>query len=494
MRGNKGSVYEGGHRVPMLVQWSGHVPAGTTNDHYVDLTDFMATAAGIVNYTLPANAAEDSVNILPELTGSGTSVRSTGITHSYWGVFSIRQTDEAGNEWQMIFSTGSGGFDDSQANKFNPTNVITDFTKVQLFNLKNDPGETTNLLAGGGTPAMQRKALQLQGMLQDRILANRSKDIPAKSGVNGTSTMLIDFGDVSRQTTGTGWNNIAAAQGVSPVVTYPGMQGMGLYDSGGGYSGIVVKTTWTFASSDTGVASLANAYNGPSYPASLSDIPSTALSDGIFVRDGNKFTLSLESLDPHATYDLQFYAAASAGPTYSLFTIAGSTTQQIHIAPLVNNATDAPWVMGITPDSLNRIVIDLEGRRADGSPHDPGTDNDGSGWLNFLRIVEHLLELPGDFNNDRLVDAADYFVWRFAFGATGTNAADGNHDGIVDGNDYIVWRKAMSAIGAGSGSGGSQSQAAVPEPTGAVLLIIAITGMMLYSSRGCRISRPARRA
>jgi len=202
----------------------------------------------------------------------------------------------------------------------------------------------------------------------------------------------------------------------------------------------------------------------------------------------------LESLDPHATYDLQFYAGASSGPSYSLFTITGSTTQQVHIAPIVGNSTDAPWVMGITPDSLNRIIIDLEGRRADGSPQDPAVDNDGSGWLNFLRIVEHLLEIPGDFNNDRLVDEADYFVWRKAFGTTGTNAADGNHDGIVDGNDYLVWRKAMSAIGAGSGSGVGQSQATVPEPTSAVLLTVAMTGLMLYSSRGCRVSRANRRA
>src|SRR3954469_21250862 len=113
------------------------------------------------------------------------------------------------------------------------------------------------------------------------------------------------------------------------------MPGKGLYDSGGGYSGIVIKTAWTTASSDTGVASLANSYSGP-YPASLSGIPTTALSDGVFVRDGNKLTVSLESLDAHATYDLEFYAAASAGPTYSLFTVTGNSTQQVSIAPLVN--------------------------------------------------------------------------------------------------------------------------------------------------------------
>jgi hypothetical protein len=150
--------------------------------------------------------------------------------------------------------------------------------------------------------------------------------------------------------------------------------------------------------------------------------------------------------------------------------------------------------MGITPDSLNRILIDFEGRRADGSVQDPGVDNDGAGWLNFLRIVEHLLEVPGDFNNDRYVDDADYAVWRSAFGLTGTNAADGNHDGVVDINDYVIWRKAMSAVSAGSGSGLGQPSGTVPEPAGAVLLTVATMGLLLYSSRGCRMSRAARRA
>jgi arylsulfatase A-like enzyme len=489
MRGSKGTVYEGGHRVPMIVQWNGLVPAATSNDHYVDLTDFIATTAGIVNYNLPINAAEDSINILPELTGTGAAaVRNMGITHGYNGAFSIRQTDQAGNQWQMLFTSGSGGFDDSQSNKFSPAEVITDFTKVQLYNLTTDPAETTNLLAGGGTLAMQQKALQLQGLLQDSIFAARSTNIPPKTISNGASTILIDFGDASRQTLGTGWNNIAGNTGASPILKTTDLNGKGLYDSGGGYSGIIVKTTWTNASSDTGVASLANAFNGP-YPASVSDIPSTALSDGVFVRDGNKLTISLESLDPHATYDIQFYAAASSGPAYSLFTITGSSSQQVHIAPLVGNSSDAPWATSITPDSRNRIVIDLEGRRGDGLPQDPSIDNDGAGWLNFMRIVEHLLEIPGDYNDDRIVDSADYSVWRSAFGTTGPSAADANHDGVVDGSDYLIWRKAMSTIAAGSGSSIDQRSPTVPEPTGTFLLIIAVADLMLYSFRLSRRSR-----
>jgi hypothetical protein len=64
--------------------------------------------------------------------------------------------------------------------------------------------------------------------------------------------------------------------------------------------------------------------------------------------------------------------------------------------------------------------------------------------------------LPGDFNGDGSVDAADYVVWR---------KSDGTQDG------YIAWR-ANFGVTSGSGSvGDSLANAAVPEPASAVLLV-----------------------
>jgi hypothetical protein len=202
--------------------------------------------------------------------------------------------------------------------------------------------------------------------------------------------------------------------------------------------------------------------------------------------DGNKLVITLESLDAHATYDLLFYSASKFGMDYTLFTVTGATTQQGHIAPVNNNATQVAEFLGITADALRRIEIDVEGRQPNGSEQNPSVNFDGRGQINFMRIIEHLLEIPGDFNGDRIVDSADYAAWQSAFGTTGTSAADGNHDGIVDGNDYIIWRRAMLANAAGSGSGIAQPASTVPEPTGAILFAIAMMGLVLYSSRDCR--------
>ncbi len=73
--------------------------------------------------------------------------------------------------------------------------------------------------------------------------------------------------------------------------------------------------------------------------------------------------------------------------------------------------------------------------------------------------------LPGDFNNNGTVDAADYVVWRNGLGTTYTQ------------NDYNVWR---SHFGQTAGSG-SLTGGAVPEPATTVVLI---WGVFVLLSRG----------
>lgn len=48
--------------------------------------------------------------------------------------------------------------------------------------------------------------------------------------------------------------------------------------------------------------------------------------------------------------------------------------------------------------------------------------------------------LPGDFNGDQIVDAADYSRWRDELGSPDNVTADGNGDGAVDERDYLVWK------------------------------------------------------
>jgi hypothetical protein len=81
--------------------------------------------------------------------------------------------------------------------------------------------------------------------------------------------------------------------------------------------------------------------------------------------------------------------------------------------------------------------------------------------------------LPGDYNHNGIVDAADYTVWRDTLGRTGAGlAADGNGNNQIDAGDYTFWKMHFGQSAPGSGAGAS-ANAAVPEPATIVLARIA---------------------
>jgi autotransporter-associated beta strand protein len=86
---------------------------------------------------------------------------------------------------------------------------------------------------------------------------------------------------------------------------------------------------------------------------------------------------------------------------------------------------------------------------------------------------------PGDYNQDGIVDAADYTVWRDTLGQSGTGlAADGNQNDQIDAGDYDVWRAHFGQT-VGSGSGAS-ANTTVPEPATLEMLLM---GMLVMCSR-----------
>ncbi len=122
LRGSKTQIFEGGHRVPFLLRWPGKIKGGSVNNQLVGINDVMATVAAIVDYKLPDNAAEDSVNLLPALWDPAKPVRQSLVNHSLAGEFAIRD----GN-WKLILDSN-----------LSPT---------QLYNLGNDLSEKNNVYA-----------------------------------------------------------------------------------------------------------------------------------------------------------------------------------------------------------------------------------------------------------------------------------------------------------------------------------------------------------
>jgi arylsulfatase A-like enzyme len=81
-------------------------------------------------------------------------------------------------------------------------------------------------------------------------------------------------------------------------------------------------------------------------------------------------------------------------------------------------------------------------------------------------------QIPGDYDGNTIVNAADYDFWKLNLGSTTHLAADGNRNGVVDIGDFVFWRKVVLGMGSGGG-GGLGGLASVPEPSAAVLFGIA---------------------
>jgi arylsulfatase A-like enzyme len=69
LQGKKGSMFEGGHRVPFIACWPGVITAGTTNHQTVMTMDFLPTFARLANAKIPASHLIDGADVFPILKG-----------------------------------------------------------------------------------------------------------------------------------------------------------------------------------------------------------------------------------------------------------------------------------------------------------------------------------------------------------------------------------------------------------------------------------------
>jgi len=121
LRGAKGTPYEGGIRVPMIVRWPGHVPNGVLSEKPWYFADFMPTAAELAGARPAKNI--DGISILPTLLGKEQELSKR---YLYWELFT--------NGFQQIVRFG-----DFKGIKKGSG------SKMELYNLKQDISESNNI-------------------------------------------------------------------------------------------------------------------------------------------------------------------------------------------------------------------------------------------------------------------------------------------------------------------------------------------------------------
>lgn len=226
------------------------------------------------------------------------------------------------------------------------------------------------------------------------------------------------------------------------------------------------------------------------------------------------------------TYDLGWWANDPADPN------TGQHSLQAHVDDAVEAWADAPgapnqrpwvfgtWGRGVAEEKLG-VGLPFYGRGFNGSSADvavayrdlvaSGTTSDGSSyvhggsnvWIPSLQMVKERVEkahdaglqhliiwelahdlapsnansmlrtayeakqkleaIPGDFDGDGTVGTLDLSIWREAYGSA-NNSGDADGNGVADGNDFLIWQRNYSGT----------ATTAVPEPSGAMLLIAAL--------------------
>ena len=119
LRGGKGTVYEGGIRVPACVNWAGRLPGGVTLHAPVHIVDWMPTLLALTAYPHATERFKfDGRNIWPLLSGAETSPPPRTLYFRRGDTAALRHAD-----WKLIAGNGT----------------------EQLFDLLTDPGEARNV-------------------------------------------------------------------------------------------------------------------------------------------------------------------------------------------------------------------------------------------------------------------------------------------------------------------------------------------------------------
>lgn len=139
-RGQKSDIYDGGHRVPLVMKWPGVISPNTVVNDVVSLVDLYATLEDIVGLHRTANTGgPDSHSLLPLVTRSSRSYsRDYTVVHSFEGKFGIRK-----KQWMLALTPSSGGWSPS------PKKVVRDpfYASMQLYDMHEDPSQMIDLLA-----------------------------------------------------------------------------------------------------------------------------------------------------------------------------------------------------------------------------------------------------------------------------------------------------------------------------------------------------------
>ena len=144
LREGKGSVWEGGHRVPCIIKWPGVVPAGIINNKLTATIDLFPTIASICKVPLPAQKI-DGIDLLPMIKGDHT-ITPRKYLYYYYNVNSLKAVRR--DDWKLMLPHTGRTYSDFAPGQDGFPGAVNENAEVPLalYDLRRDPGERYNVM------------------------------------------------------------------------------------------------------------------------------------------------------------------------------------------------------------------------------------------------------------------------------------------------------------------------------------------------------------
>jgi arylsulfatase A len=163
LRGMKLHIYEGGIRVPGILRWPGKIKAGQTSDTPVCGLDVLPTLCELASIDPPANKQLDGASIAPLLSGAAVARKQPLIWH-YYRAFSPAKVAIRDGDWKLVGLCDSAALSPGGAVQRGDVAHIkkSKLVDFELYNLRDDRGETKNLAAAQPerAAAMQKQPVE----------------------------------------------------------------------------------------------------------------------------------------------------------------------------------------------------------------------------------------------------------------------------------------------------------------------------------------------
>ncbi|CAK9037557.1 Arylsulfatase A (ASA) (Cerebroside-sulfatase) [Cleaved into: Arylsulfatase A component B [Durusdinium trenchii] len=429
----KHNLLEGGIRTPMIASWPGQIAAGTTSDRQVAMWDFLPTATEMAGVQTPSGL--DGVSFLPTLLGQAQVERE--YLYWEWPLYGDAKAVRVG-DWKLIKYDGDPPYPNDP---------------IELYNLASDVGETTNLYS-----THPDKVAELMDYI-DGVPPIPDPDPDPDPDVDPRGAILFyDFesapGGVVSDNSGVAAVKDLTLFGGAAIVT----------DSQRG-------NVLSLDGIDDYAATAANAVGDK-----LDTQDSLTMMAWIKTEDSSRSVIATRTNGPGYLFEINRPGEAGLLTAH----VGGPGVD----ATATSTVNDGEWhhvAMTYDGETLRGYVDGIEEAMLEGSPTDstqdypfmvgalrPAGESDArlfSGMIDDLRVynivltadqIQELMSpssgMPGDFNDDGIVNLADYVVWRNNLG--GNDAVlhgNGTGGGTVVAADYELWK---SHFGNGSSNDG----------------------------------------